>query len=152
MKKILLCLLLSSCVSTKPAPVINENAKVLFFCMESEDSKQSNENKTSKWVASLQRRFPDLYIIGRSFDVSSSRNFDIQLQNAVKEVKPKATLSYQYKPYSDRFKNKYIFILSDSSSNMIKDKVYHDYAWLAIQDILPDFAKELEALELKYRK
>lgn len=43
-------------------------------------------------------------------------------------------------------------VLSDSTSNMIKDKVYHDYAWLGMQDILSEFSEPLEKLEKKYSK
>ncbi len=153
MKKTLLFLLLASCTVTKPTPVRNTDATVLFFCKESDDSNEPNRNKALSWTKRLQERFPDLNFVSRSFNVESSKEFKEQLQNAINEVKPKATLSYQYSPYIRyQAKNKYVFILSDSSNNMIKDKVYHDYAWLAMPDILPEFANELEKLEAKYKK
>ena len=91
--------------------------------------------------------------MGKPFNVESSKDFKEQLQSAVNEVKPKAIFSYQYSPYIPYgAKNKYVFILADSTNNIIKDRVYHDYAWLAMPDILPDFAIELEKLEAKYKK
>ena len=153
MKKVLFCLLLASCTVQKQVPVYNSEAKVLFFFKHSDNSNEVNENKIKNWVNNLQKRFPDLYIVGKSFNVESSKSFSEQLKNSMLENKPKAVLSYEYVssiPY--RTKNKYIFILSDSTSNMIKDKVYHDYAWLGMQDILSEFSEPLEKLEKKYSK
>ncbi|MDI9874651.1 hypothetical protein [Flectobacillus rivi] len=153
MKKVLFCLLFASCTVQKQVPVYNSEAKIIFFCKESEDSNEINVRKSKSWVERLQVRFPDLYFVSRSFNVESSRDFKEQLQRTISEEKPKAVLSYEFIPHSKTtFRNKFILILSDSTNNMIKDKVYHNYAWLAMPDILPDFAKELESLELKYKK
>ena len=88
-----------------------------------------------------------MYVIGKSFDINSSLDFEKQLQKSVKELNPKYVFCYNYSPQINyTIKNKYVFVLKDSSGTIIKDKVYNDFLWIALSDIAKDFEK-LESLK-----
>ncbi len=141
MKKILLlCLILQACTTQKVQTINVQNPKILMFIKQSESSIEKNKNKTKSWHEELQKRFSNLYFVSSYFNVESSLSFKEQLEKAKKEVNPKYVFSYEYYPeISYTVKNKYVVILSDSSNSIIKDKVYHDWAYISTLNIFQDF-------------
>lgn len=144
-KLIILILILQACTNQKVQNVNSNNAKILLFLKHSDSDNNMNKAKLKNWKNSLQNKFPNLYFVGKSYNVESSLNFAEQLKIRKNETKPKYILTYEFIPAVHSTKNKYVFNLSDST-RLIKDKVYNNLVLLSIKDVANDF-KILESLK-----